>query len=366
MVKLKQWGWAAVVAMSSFGIACSSDGANVDADLTERESGQLKLPLVTPGEDTYRLRSASFVIRNAAGTQLETLSSESNADAAALSAELFPGDYTVSLTGGWYLERLRAPGPAERLNAALVTPDPAPVTIRDGAVSELVYTFTTTDGVVTLGSGSVAVQVDVVQPGALTSCVLASSYYYYDSGCRAGQACLLADESGRTFCGTPGTLPVGATCESQQCVAGAQCMAQSEGEQKVCTQFCSPLAVTFGCNCATLGFDESVGICVAPPAGSCDLLAQSGCATGQACQYVGGNFGTCGTPGTAQRGDSCVGEVCAAGLDCYGDDPPSNSPGVCQAFCDLEAPSCEPPDGSYYSYCQSVGTGNVGRCYDYN
>jgi hypothetical protein len=365
MMKLGHWSLAAAVALSSLGAACSGGGAAPDHELTEQQSGQLRLPLVTPGEDVFRLRSASFVIRNAAGTQLETLSSEAAADASALSAELFPGDYTVSLAAGWFLERLRAPAPAERVNAALVTPDPAPVTIRDGAVSELVYTFTTTDGSITLGSGSVDVQVDVVQPEALTSCVLASNYYYYDSGCRAGQACLLADASGRTFCGTPGTLPVGAACDSQQCVAGAQCLAQSEGEQTVCTRFCSPLSVTFGCNCAALGFDESVGICAAPPAGACDLLEQTGCATGQACQYAGGNFGTCGAPGAAQRGDPCMGEVCAAGLDCYGDDPASGSSGRCQAFCNLEAPSCQPPGGGYDSYCESVGTGNVGRCYDY-
>jgi hypothetical protein len=34
MVKLKRWGWAAVVAMSSVGLGCGGGVANVDQELT--------------------------------------------------------------------------------------------------------------------------------------------------------------------------------------------------------------------------------------------------------------------------------------------------------------------------------------------
>ena len=113
------------------------------------------------------------------------------------------------------------------INAALVTANPTRLDVRDSEVTELVYTFATTDGVITLGSGAISISVDVVRPEALAACNLASDYY--GSGCPSGQTCLMADEGGRTFCATPGPLPVGAACDSQQCVAGAQCLAPEEG-----------------------------------------------------------------------------------------------------------------------------------------
>lgn len=344
-------------------IGCSSvDVDQAGAELEPQATGRLRLPLVTSEGSIFRLRAASFAIRNASSTTVATLDSESDPTATELSVELSPGPYAVTLDPGWFLERLSDDG-AEVVNAALVTPNPAHLDVRDELVTELVYTFATTDGVVTLGSGALSISVDVVRTEALATCTLVPDYY---NDCPSGQTCLLADEGERTFCASPGPLPVGAACSSQQCVAGAQCLSQAEGEPTVCTAFCNPLAVTFGCNCASLGFDnQQIGICVAPPPNTCDLLTQVGCIEGEVCQYASGNFGTCGVPGTAARGDLCIGEVCAAGLDCVGDDVASQSAGRCMAFCDLENPSCEPPENSYYSSCGNVGTGRAGRCFDY-
>lgn len=358
------WVWAMM--LSSIGLGCSAEGTqsgDPPGAIDGQQAGQLRLPLVTSAGDVFRLRSASFAIRNASSTTVATLDSESEPGATELSMDLSPGGYDVTLGAGWFLERLSDDGSVAGVNAALVTPNPTRLDVRDGEVTELVYAFATTDGVITLGSGAVSISVDVVRPESLASCSLAADYY--GSGCPSGQTCLMTDEGGRTFCATPGPLPVGAACDSQQCVAGAQCLAPEEGAARVCTRFCNPQALAFGCNCAALSFDaERSGICIAPPPDACDLLAQ-GCPDGEACQYVGGNFGTCGVPGTLGRGEPCAGEVCAAGLDCYGDDAESQVLGRCLAICNLDSPSCALPEGAWYSSCNDVSTGRAGRCFDY-
>jgi hypothetical protein len=366
-MKRMQSCWALVLVLSSIGLGCSAEGTQSGDPLGEidgQQAGRLRLPLVTAAGETFRLRAASFTIRSASSTTVATLDSESEPGATELSVELSPGAYDVALGAGWFLERLSDDGSVSGVNAALLTPNPTRLDVRDSEVTELVYTFSTTDGVITLGSGAVSISVDVVRPEALAACNLASDYY--GSGCPSGQTCLMADEGGPTFCATPGPLPVGAPCESQQCVAGAQCLAPEEGAPRMCTRFCNPQALTFGCNCAALSFDaERSGICIAPPPEACDLLTQSGCPDGESCRYVGGNFGSCGVPGALGRGEPCVGEVCAAGLDCYGDDPESQAEGRCLAICNLDDPSCMLPEGAWYSSCNDVSTGRAGRCFDY-
>jgi hypothetical protein len=123
----------------------------------------------------------------------------------------------------------------------------------------------------------------------------------------------------------------------------------------VCTQLCNPEAPLFGCDCRGLSISQTIGVCGPPPAGSCDLLDATSCPTGQACQFPGGSFGTCGTPGTVSEGGSCFGEECEAGMECVGDEPDFGFQGTCRRFCDLDAPDCD--------FCFDVGTGRVGRCF---
>lgn len=128
-------------------------------------------------------------------------------------------------------------------------------------VTELVFTFATNQGRVTLGEGDVSVGLDVVNAKTLTDCNLLDQ-----STCPTGQTCLLADDEGETFCAAFGQVEVGQPCDSDQCVAGAQCLATGDdaGAQRECTQFCDPHANAPVCDCRALSFDEDVGVCVGP------------------------------------------------------------------------------------------------------
>lgn len=316
-----------------------------------QELGSLYLPLVTPDSAKHRLRNAVFEISRAS-VVITSLDSEDDRDAVALTAELNPGQYQIRLADGWALERLDANGAATPVRAALVSQNPASFSVRNGQVTNVAFTFTTSSGTVTFGEGSVSVRLGVADPASLSTCDIANQ-----AGCPAGQHCLLANETGQTFCATPGELPVGAACRSEQCVFGSQCLsldAASPGEN-TCTQLCNPLFPPFGCDCLGLSFSDDVGVCGPPPESACNLLDPASCPAGQACQYPGGSFGVCGTPGSVPEGQSCFGEVCAAGLDCYGDDPASGFSGTCYRFCDLAAPDCE--------FCFDVGTAGIGRCF---
>jgi hypothetical protein len=318
----------------------------------EQELGSLYLPLITPDAIRYRLRDATFEIERA-GAVVVSLDSDADPDAEALTAELSPGQYQIRLGGGWALERLEENGSATPVRAALISPNPAVFSVRNGRVTNVAFTFTTSSGSVTFGEGSVSVRLGVADSAALTTCDIANQ-----AGCASGQHCLLADGSGQTFCATPGDLAVGARCSSEQCVFGAQCLDLNESDAiqaSACTQLCNPLFPPFGCDCLGLSFADDVGVCGPPPESACDLLDPAGCPAGQACQFPGGSFGVCGTPGTLTEGSSCFGEVCAAGFDCYGDDPALGFAGTCYRFCDVQEPACE--------FCFDVGTGSVGRCF---
>jgi hypothetical protein len=313
--------------------------------------GSLRLPLVTPDAAKYRLRSAVFAIARA-GAAVVSLDSEDDPDAEALTVDLSPGQYTISLADGWSLERLGGDAGVTVVRAALISANPVRFTVRNDRVTSVAFTFTTTGGVVTFGEGSVSVRLGVVDPASLGSCDVVNQ-----TGCNPGQNCLLADDQGATFCATSGDLEVGAPCSSEQCVAGAQCLALDPAAPgaSVCTALCNPDFSVFGCDCRGLSFADEVGVCGPLPADACDLLDPSSCPAGQACQFPGGSFGVCGEPGSAPAGSSCFGEVCEAGLDCFGDDPQAGFLGTCFRFCDLDAPECD--------FCFDVGTGRVGRCF---
>jgi hypothetical protein len=315
---------------------------------TAAEMGVLRLPLVTPETGRFRLRNASFQISRGA-VPVVTLDSEVDPDAEALTADLSPGQYQIDLADGWALEELAADGTSTPVRAALVSQNPASFSVRNERTTVVAYTFTTASGQVTFGEGAVSVRLGVADPASLSSCDVANQ-----SGCPAGQHCILGSGEGDTFCATPGDLPVGAPCSSEQCVFGSQCLAL-DGAESTCTELCNPEFPVFGCDCRGLSVSDDVGVCGPPPAGSCDLLDSSVCGEGLTCQFQGGSFGVCGAPGPLSQGASCFGEECQAGMECFGDDPVVGFTGTCLFFCDLSAPQCE--------FCFDVGTGNVGRCF---
>lgn len=355
---VRRGGWcvcALPVLLALMVNGCSSEerlifNAPAPAAQEDGELGSLRLPLVTPDAGKFRLRGAIFDIARS-GVKLLSLDSDVEPDAEALSADLNPGQYTSTLAAGWSLEALAADGSATAVRAALISANPASFSVRNARVTNVAYTFTTSSGVVRFGEGALNVRIGVTDPAALGSCDLSDS-----SSCPSGQQCLLG-EGDATFCATPGELQVGAACASEQCVFGAQCLSldASKPDVSVCTALCNPLAAPFGCDCQGLSVSDQIGVCGPPPAEACDLLDAASCPADEACQFPGGSFGVCGTPGSLSEGEGCFGEECAAGMECVGDDPMFGFLGQCRRFCDLDAPDCD--------FCFDVGTGRVGRCF---
>jgi hypothetical protein len=254
------------MAAAAVGCGSSGDDTHIYSQQVrgDRIIGDLRLPLVTPGEGAFRLRSAIFDIESRSGAGVFVrVDSDSDPDAFELRATLPQGSYAITLQDGWALERLGADAGVEPVNAALLSDNPRPFDIRDGQLTRLVYEFTTDDGVVRLGEGDVAVGVAVTPNAALAECDVLDP-----STCPSGRTCLLAGGDDGTFCAQPGSLPVGAACSGEQCVAGAQCLAlDGEGAAATCRQFCSLDAPPAGCTCRSLDFDPAIGICVgaAPP-----------------------------------------------------------------------------------------------------
>jgi len=254
------WGSCAVLCVAAALVAGCSDRERirVSDDTNVQAFGTLQLPLVTPLQSQYRLRDALFDISTRAQVAVATLDSESDPDASSLSLDLQPGSYQINLRDGWRLEQLGDAG-AAATSAALLTQNPLAFDVANASVTELVYSFTTNQGLVTFGRGSVSVSVQVTPVEALASCSILDT-----SSCPSGQTCLLANDGGRTFCAEPGALKVGAPCSSEQCVAGAQCLAldSQQPDDKVCTRFCDPASPRPGCDCRALASPVGVGVCM--------------------------------------------------------------------------------------------------------
>jgi hypothetical protein len=248
------WGWALAVGV---GLAVVGCGGPVEADRSasaEEAAGRLHLPLVTPDEGVFRLAHAIFQINDRSGALVQTLNSDASPDATSLDAELGQAAYSIELIDGWALEQLAEDGTTLAVPAALLTTNPADFEIHDDLVTNILYEFATNDGVISFGAGGVSIGVSVTTQAGQPACDLLDR-----SSCPAGQSCLLRDGTSETFCADSGSLPVGAPCNSDQCVSGSQCLAVEGSAERACTRFCNPSS-TF-CGCRSLSFDESVGVC---------------------------------------------------------------------------------------------------------
>jgi sugar lactone lactonase YvrE len=110
---------------------------------------------------TYRLRQATFAVT---GPTTVSLDSEAQPDAAALTAALTAGSYTITLAGPWFLERLAAAGPV-KVDATLTSSNPAAFTIAAGTTTAVAFSFATEGSIVTVGTGTLSVSVDVTETG---------------------------------------------------------------------------------------------------------------------------------------------------------------------------------------------------------
>ena len=236
---------------------CGSGSNDRPSAADEQVTGRVQLSLVTANQANFRLRQAAFEIKNRSGSQALTLDSDADPQASVLTADLAQDFYRIELKGGWVVERLDG-DTFSAVSAALVTQNPQDFQIRDARTTSISYAFSTDDGVVRFGQGTLEVRASVVDSATLASCDVLNA-----QTCATGQTCLLVSDSGRTFCAEPGALAIGAACDSEQCVAGAQCLKLDPAQptQGVCSKFCDPANPPFGCACRSLSFDPGIGIC---------------------------------------------------------------------------------------------------------
>lgn len=126
-------GAVTVAAMtgSAFIVGCSSE-------VPDEAVGRVGLRLTAEKNGVvYRLRGATFLV---AGPETHTLSTEEDPDATTISAEVAPGDYTITLQDGWYLERSTESG-FEAVDAELLSENPLPVVIESSLVTNAVFRF---------------------------------------------------------------------------------------------------------------------------------------------------------------------------------------------------------------------------------
>jgi hypothetical protein len=119
---------AGLTLLTGVAAGCSSEGA------AEGAHGTLSVPLTTVGASgiTYRLRDATFQISSpysydaggAGGdgpqTQIVTVSSEDNVDAASIAVSVERGSYSVRLLPGWRMEKVEG-GVASEVEANLLS-----------------------------------------------------------------------------------------------------------------------------------------------------------------------------------------------------------------------------------------------------
>lgn len=251
-----------VFAALAFGfnaVGCAFSGSNDEPAQAEAGQGELRLGLVTGEQTTFRLRQAHFQIEDRLFTRSFTLdSNDADGEETILSLALPQDRYFVELVDGWVLERLDPDGYVP-VPAALLTENPQAFEIKHGRATSLAYTFTTADGIVRFGEGTLDVMVDVVPIESATGTCNPTDL----GSCATGQTCLLADGGNRTFCADAGALPAGSPCSSEQCEAGTQCLRLDPEQPDVgtCTRFCNPLAAPFDCTCRSLDISPELGVC---------------------------------------------------------------------------------------------------------
>jgi hypothetical protein len=345
---------------------CEAPGeidSTVAAATPEQAVGQLDLALISLTGGDYRLRNAVFDI-DRAGIPIVTLDSESDPNALSLDVELPEGNYGSSLRPGWALERLTGGGSVELVEGALVSANPTPFSISSGQTTQLIYRFVADGGLVVFGAGDLAVSIDVVPGELLPECSL-----FNPASCPAGLTCLLSDDAQRTYCANPGNIPVGGACNSEQCVAGSQCLHLDPENPTagVCQSFCDVAAPPEGCSCQSIRPGSSVGVCTTPEpcdsttgeCGFCRPIGFTSCPSG-ATEWCSAEPISPSSDAQAQQAcEACYGAPCflesadCAGLG-YGPQPPAQF--TCgDAYFGFES-GCSGDDGRIWAICNSFET----------
>lgn len=160
---LGQWSRRMAFALVAIGsTSCSSEGAPDAAEQRQR-TGTLTLPLTTTSAAgaTYILANASFVVRDADGSPVLTLSTEDeDPGAGTISADLEVGAYTVELLEGWALRRI-VDGEPRVVEATLSSAAVVEVSITEESESTVLFAFVVGPDGTTEPRGSLGIEIAV-------------------------------------------------------------------------------------------------------------------------------------------------------------------------------------------------------------
>lgn len=135
------------------GLVACSDGA-AQADIGKLD---MALTATAASGSQYRLRGAVFHVTGASAVDV---SSEDDLGAGAIHVQLVAGSYSIAIDPGWYLERSRAGGAFERVDATLTSSASQAFTIVAHQTTNVVYRFEADGGVVEMG-GDLVIGIDV-------------------------------------------------------------------------------------------------------------------------------------------------------------------------------------------------------------
>jgi len=233
---------------SSLLAGCGSEGSPRDESAL---AGTLSLPLLTSvGSHTYRLEGGMYV--NGPVFQSFNLASDS------LSASLPTGDYQAVLYS-WQLTRDDGSGNFQPVDATQVSSSWQPFTIYNGATSTVAFEFQTDGILVTVGTGTLDVKVDVDET--------APRCLPLGQDCGAGAWCPPPELTGMPVsCVAEGPVAEGDPCRSPlDCAANTSCFDFGAGPH--CTLLCG--SADFGSPCGNNGTctaqGADYGVCVGGP-----------------------------------------------------------------------------------------------------
>jgi hypothetical protein len=233
----------AIGLMSSalFATACSSAPVS---EQDEAANGTLSLPLLaTAGAHTFRLEGSMYV----SGPLFAYL--DLSGDAEMVSTVLPAGNYSTHLYW-WALSRDDGFGNFVPVDATLISSNSPSFSIFNQTTSTISFQFETDGQLVSVGSGSLQVAVDVNEsPGVCTP---------LGSDCPAGTWCAPPELTGAPLsCISEGPVALGEACSSpSDCVGEASCFDFGAGAR--CTALCS--SVEFGQTCADGGLCTPQGV----------------------------------------------------------------------------------------------------------
>jgi hypothetical protein len=176
--------WIGVLGLSmALGLSACADEPTSDKPSSEGEQqgelGSLSLQLI--GSDTsgrsYRLREGNFFVTGYGGGYYDGgsgyskwLSSETDLDASTIVERLVPGDYSVELTPGWYLERYTDGSWLPVEQAVLLSSAQQWAYIYNNGISRVAYRFGVDGELIDFRSGELQIGIEIEQPGDEPPC----------------------------------------------------------------------------------------------------------------------------------------------------------------------------------------------------